>query len=59
MKQFLKFFVLEFVIIFVVAAGIYRIVGVPFSVVPVTISSAVSGAIIAYAMVKTRWGACK
>jgi len=53
MLRFLKYFVLEFAIIFIVGAGGYRLLNVPLNIPALSISAAVSGAIIAFAFVKT------
>ena len=50
MKKFLRYFVLEFTIIFVVGSFGYWILGAPFDVNQTLFVSLVSGAIIAYAM---------
>ena len=50
MKKFLLYFVLEFAVIFIVAMAGYKIMHVPYNWVQITITSVVSGAIIAYAL---------
>jgi len=50
MKKFLKYFALEFVIIFVVGLMGYWILGTTFDINQTLFISLVSGAIIAYAM---------
>jgi len=50
MKKFLQYFVLEFAIIFIVGLIGYRILNVPYNWLPLLSVSAVSGAVIAFAM---------
>ena len=50
MKNFLKYFVLEFIIIFVIGSIGYWILKKPFDVNQTIFVSLVSGIIIAYAM---------
>ena len=51
MMQFLKFFVLEFVIIFIIGALGYWVFKVPFNLNQQILSSATAAAVIAYALV--------
>ena len=51
MKQFLKFFVLEFVIIFVIGSLGYWFFEVPFNLNQQLLSSATAAAVLAYALV--------
>ncbi len=51
MNRFLKFFVLEFVIIFIIGSLGYWIFKVPFNLNQQLLSSATAAAVIAYALV--------
>ena len=50
MKRFLYYFILEFVIITAVGLAGYWILRIPVNLPQITLTAAVSGAIIAYAM---------
>ncbi len=49
MKQFLLYFVLEFIIIFVVGSAGYLVLQVPLNLPQILISSITAGAVIAFA----------
>ncbi|MEK7156761.1 MAG: hypothetical protein AAB790_03055 [Patescibacteria group bacterium] len=51
MKQFLKYFVLEFAVIFIIGSIGYWVLEVPFNLNQQILTSAAAGAIIAYALV--------
>lgn len=53
MSQFLKYFVLEFVIIFIVGSAGYWLLGVAFNLTQLLFSSVTAGAIIAFALTQT------
>lgn len=50
MKKFLQYFVLEFTIIFIIGSVGYWILKVPLNISQILFTSAVSGAVIAFAM---------
>jgi hypothetical protein len=52
MKKFLQLFILEFIIVFIVGLGGYWVLKIPFNFLQILITSIVSGAIIALAILK-------
>ena len=50
MKKFLQYFILEFIIIFVIGATGYWILQIPLDIPQILFTSAISGAVIAFAM---------